>query len=377
MTLQSLLVSKDEQAVAVLTPILTGFGLGVHCCGYADALGRIADQKFDAVIVDYDDPHSAALVLQNAYHASPGNNTVSVALLSDKSKVRSVFGAGANFVLYKPMSEQQAEATLRAATALMKRERRRSFRVPVQIPLQLQVENGTEMEGILLDLSEDGLDLLAAQPLCPAANIRANFCLPESDNEMRIRGEVAWANPNGESGVRFIDLAENLRDVLKAWVLRNAPEVPPEESEPVSECKLSDLSLGACYVETESPFPERSDIVLRLQAEDMEVQAEGLVRVMHPGYGMGIEFASRTAEQREQVGKFLEFLTSRPGTLPRLLITPRALAAADQYDNPPASGAEEPDDPLLLLLRSHESMDQEEFLQALQQQRNSEEVASS
>jgi CheY-like chemotaxis protein len=377
MTLQSLLVSKDEQAAAVLTPILTGFGLGVHCCGYADALGRIADQKFDAVIVDYDDPHSAALVLQNAYHASPGNNTVSVALLSDKSKVRSVFGAGANFVLYKPMSEQQAEATLRAATALMKRERRRSFRVPVQIPLQLQVENGSEMEGILLDLSEDGLDLLAAQPLCPAANIRANFCLPESDNEMRIRGEVAWANPNGESGVRFIDLAENLRDVLKAWVLRNAPEVPPEESEPVSECKLSDLSLGACYVETESPFPERSDIVLRLQAEDMEVQAEGLVRVMHPGYGMGIEFASRTAEQREQVGKFLEFLTSRPGTLPRLLITPRALAAADQYDNPPASGAEEPDDPLLLLLRSHESMDQEEFLQALQQQRNSEEVASS
>jgi CheY-like chemotaxis protein len=377
MTLQSLLVSKDEQAAAVLTPILTGFGLGVHCCGYADALGRIADQKFDAVIVDYDDPHSAALVLQNAYHASPGNNTVSVALLSDKSKVRSVFGAGANFVLYKPMSEQQAEATLRAATALMKRERRRSFRVPVQIPLQLQVENGTEMEGILLDLSEDGLDLLAAQPLCPAANIRAYFCLPESDNEMRIRGEVAWANPNGESGVRFIDLAENLRDVLKAWVLRNAPEVPPEESEPVSECKLSDLSLGACYVETESPFPERSDIVLRLQAEDMEVQAEGLVRVMHPGYGMGIEFASRTAEQREQVGKFLEFLTSRPGTLPRLLITPRALAAADQYDNPPASEAEEPDDPLLLLLRSHESMDQEEFLQALQRQRNSEEVASS
>jgi CheY-like chemotaxis protein len=377
MTLQSLLVSKDEQAVAVLTPILTGFGLGVHCCGYADALGRIADQKFDAVIVDYDDPHSAALVLQNAYHASPRNNTVSVALLSDKSKVRSVFGAGANFVLYKPMSEQQAEATLRAATALMKRERRRSFRVPVQIPLQLQVENGTEMEGILLDLSEDGLDLLAAQPLCPAANIRAYFCLPESDNEMRIRGEVAWANPNGESGVRFIDLAENLRDVLKAWVLRNAPELPPEESEPVSECKLSDLSLGACYVETESPFPERSDIVLRLQAEDMEVQAEGLVRVMHPGYGMGIEFASRTAEQREQVGKFLEFLTSRPGTLPRLLITPRALAAADQYDNPRVSEAEEPDDPLLLLLRGHETMDQEEFLQALQQQRNSEKVASS
>jgi hypothetical protein len=60
-----------------------------------------------------------------------------------------------------------------------------------------------------------------------------------------------------------------------------------------------------------------------------------------------------------------------------LLITPRALAAADEYDDPSPSGTEEPDDPLLELLRSHESMGQEEFLQALREQRNSEEVASS
>jgi len=159
--------------------------------------------------------------------------------------------------------------------------------------------------------------------------------------------------------------------------VKNAPELPPEESEPVSQCKLTDLSLGGCYVETESPFPERSGIVLCLQAEDMEVQAEGMVRVMHPEYGMGIEFASRTAEQRERVGKFLEFLASRPGTLPRLLITPRALTAADEYDGSKAPGTDEPGDPLLELLRTHEALGQEEFLQALRQQRNSEEVASS
>ncbi len=169
MTFQSLLVCKDEQATDVLTSVLAGFGLGVQCCGYPDALCRLTEQKFDAVIVDYDDPHSAALVLQNAYQASAGSNTVTVALLNDKTKVRHVFGAGANFVLYKPISQQQAEASLRAAIALMKRERRRSFRVPVQLAVKLQVENGAEMEGILLDLSEDGLDVLAAQPLCPSA----------------------------------------------------------------------------------------------------------------------------------------------------------------------------------------------------------------
>ncbi len=298
MTFQSLLVCKDEQATDVLTSALAGFGLGVQCCGYPDALCRLTEQKFDAVIVDYDDPHSAALVLQNAYQSSAGGNTVTVALLNDKTKVRHVFGAGANFVLYKPVSQQQAEASLRAAIALMKRERRRSFRVPVQLPVKLRVESGAEMEGILLDLSEDGLDVLAAQPLCPAATVNARFILPDQTTEIDLRGEVAWANPNGESGVRYTDLPDNLRQTLREWVVANAAEFLPEDPEPVSECRLSDLSLGGCYVETESPFPERSGIVLCLKAAGMEVQAEGLVRVMHPEWGLSLPRAQRNSGSR-------------------------------------------------------------------------------
>ncbi|MGH9539305.1 MAG: PilZ domain-containing protein [Terriglobales bacterium] len=377
MTFQSLLVCKDEQATDVLTSVLAGFGLGVQCCGYPDALCRLTEQKFEAVIVDYDDPHSAALVLQNASQASSGNHAVTVALLNDRTKVRHVFGAGANFVLYKPISPQQAEASLRAAIALMKRERRRSFRVPVQLPVRLRVENGAEMEGILLDLSEDGLDVLAAQPLCPAARISARFILPNDGAEIDLKGEVAWANPNGESGVRYTDLPDNLRQTLRQWVVTNAAELLPEDPEPVSECKLTDLSLGGCYVETESPFPERSGVVLCLKAAGLEVQAEGMVRVMHPESGMGLEFASGTEEQREQVGNFINFLSSRPGTVPQLLITPKALTARNEEDYGRAKTSGEPEDLLLDLLNRAGSLSQEEFLQELRQQRNSEEVASS
>jgi CheY-like chemotaxis protein len=377
MTFQSLLVCKDEQTTDVLTSVLAGFGLGVQCCGYPDALCRVTEQKFDAVIVDYDDPHSAALVLQNVYQASGSNNTVTVALLNDKTKVRNVFGAGANFVLYKPISQQQAEGSLRAAIAMMKRERRRSFRVPVQLEVKLKVENGTEMEGILLDLSEDGLDVLAAQPLCPGARISARFTLPEQSSEIEVQGEIAWANPNGESGVRYTDLADNLRQTLREWVVINAAEILPEDPEPVSECKLTDLSLGGCYVETVSPFPERSGVVLCLKAAGMEVQAEGKVRVMHPESGMGLEFASGTEEQREHVGNFINFLTSRPGTVPQLLITPKALAAANDGDYRDGKQSGEPDDLLLDLLNRADSLSQEQFLQELRQQRNSQEVASS
>src|SRR5437660_3473994 len=210
MTLQALLVSKDDETSALLGSVLCEFGLRVQCCSYLDAICRLTEQKFDAVIVDYDDPHSAALVLQNASQAFSGNSSVTVALLNDKTKVRNVFGAGANFVLYKPISVSQAQASLRAATALLKRERRRAFRVPVQVPVEVQVQNGANIEGILLDLSEDGMDVLTAQPLYPSAPIRAHFVLPNTDTQVDPRGEVAWATTNGQSSVRFVHLPEIL-----------------------------------------------------------------------------------------------------------------------------------------------------------------------
>ncbi len=372
MTFRSLLVSKDEEAAAILTPVLSGFGIAVVCCGYPEGVCRVGEEKFDAVIVDFDDPHSAALILKNVQQASAGYRAVTVALLSDKAKVRNVFGAGANFVLYKPISTEQAEAGLRATTALIKRERRRSYRVPVQAPVQVQIENGAQVEGILLDLSEEGLDVLSAQPLYPSATIQTHFTLPDGTTEIRVRGEVAWANPNGQSGVRFIDLSEELRETLKNWVAAHAPDLPPPDPEPVSHCKLTDLSLGACYVETESPFPENSGITLTLKVEDIEVEAEGTVRVMHPGFGMGIAFASRTAEDKARVANFIGFLSGSPGTTPELFVMPRALSVS----RPATTSEEELEDPLLDLLHRHENLSQDEFLQELRNQRNPEEVPS-
>ena len=367
MMFHALLVSKDDDATAVLNTVFSGFGIAAVCCGYPEAICQLTEQKFDAVVVDFDDPHSAALVLQNVHQSSSGNHAVTAALLSDKAKLRNVLGQGAHFVLYKPLALLQAETNLRAAAALIKRERRTSTRVPLQLPIQLKLQDAPEVEGILLDLSETGMDVLAAQPLCPSGRIGARFTLPDGKTELEVRGEITRANPNGESGVRFVDLSDNARATLKAWIAANAPELPPPDIDPVTQCKLTDLSLGGCYVETESPFPERAGIELCLKAEDVDVRLEGRVRVMHPGFGMGIEFASRTAEGRAEVERFIGFLASQPGTLPALLITPLALAATN--DSP---GDEQLNDPLVELLHRHETLSQEEFLQELHRQRSAE-----
>lgn len=374
MTFQALLVSKDEEASAVLNTVLSGFGVTVTACGYPEGICQLTEQKFDAVLVDFDDPHSAELILQNIIQSPTGNRVVTVALLGDKTSVRKVFGKGANFILYKPLTTEQAEAGLRAATALIKRERRSAYRVAVQVPIQLKLQDGPEFEGILLDLSEDGMDVLAAHALCPAASISARFSLPNVQQEIEVRGEIAWANPNGQAGVHFDNASGGHRAAVRAWVAANAPELPPLDPEPVTHCKLTDLSLGGCYVETESPFPENSGISLTLRAEGMEVQVDGSVRVMHPGFGMGIEFPSHTEEERAQVTRFIGFLSSRPGMTPELSITPRALKAAQ--DNFAGPSGEHFEDPLLELLHRHESLSQEEFLGELAKQRGAGEVSA-
>ena len=370
MSFRALLVTKDDQAGEVLTAVLSNFGLSVQCCGYSDAVCLVTEQKFQAVLVDFDDPHSAALVFQNLSSAPFQSHAVTVALLSDKNKVRSAFGTGANFVLYKPISTDQALSTLRAATALIKRERRTAFRVPIQVGVTLRLPaqaGASEIEGILLDLSETGMDVLSSQPLYPLARLDVRFTLPNSPSELQLAGEVAWANPNGESGVRFADLPDPVHAALHGWLAEHVKEVP-DEPDAVPDCKLTDLSLGACYVETASPFPEQTQVVLILRAEGVELRAEGLVRVMHPTRGMGIEFSLRTGEQRRHTEDFIQFLASHPGVQPELAVAPQGLASGPEHVG--ADGSI--DDPLLDLLRNHESFSEEMFLQALRSQRSAE-----
>jgi CheY-like chemotaxis protein len=371
MVLRALLVSEDDGAIAILTSVLSEFAVTADRCAYPTGMFCLPEYKLDALIVDFDHADQATSIVQSIRNLPFPPLIISI--LKDQSGVRNAFAAGANFVLYKPISEDQARASLRSAVGLMKRERRRCFRVAVQVPVQLQLEDGTEKEGIILDLSEDGMDILTANPICPSSRLRAQFTLPGSLDKIELSGIIAWANPNGQSGMRFGEISESLHNKFGEFVDSHAPELPVEDPWQDAECRLTDLSLGACYIDTESPFPEHSVVKLCLAASDMEVCAEGTVHVMHPGVGMGIEFASRTIAQRNEVQSLLNLLTSSPGTLPKLTITPCALFASEDFNNENANAL---DDPLLQLLRNHESFNQEEFLHELQQQRTSQEVVA-
>jgi CheY-like chemotaxis protein len=377
MTLHALLVSTDDSAADVLGRVLPTFGIAMDRSSDPETtITRIQQQKFDALIVDFDHPEMAEAVLRQAQKL--GTEPLSIALVADTAKVREILSGGAHFVLYKPLSEDAAKAGLRAAAALLSRERRRAVRIPVQAPVEITLPDTRKLDGILLDLSETGMDVLTAEPQIPGSLLAVHFKLPDGGLEVGAHGQVAWANPNGQTGVHFVDLTETTATALKTW-LQSVATGTAGDDETVPHCKLTDLSLGGCYVQTDAPFPERALVDLCLRAEAHEVHTEGMVRVAHPGQGMGVEFPSRTAEQRAQVENLINFLRNCPATSLELIISPRALVAdITQFESGEKKADESGDDledPLLELLRRGPSLQQDDFLSELQHQRSPEETS--
>jgi CheY-like chemotaxis protein len=380
MTLLALLVSADDSAAEILSRVLATSGIGLERFSHLPAaIDRLRQQRFDALIVDFEDAKTAQEILEEGRRLHPVRNPLTIALVSVRASAREILSGGAHFVLYKPLSEVKAAAGLRAVTALLTRERRRAYRVPVQAAVELTLPDNRSTEGILLDLSETGMDVLTAEAQAPGALLHFRFRLPDGKLSVQAHGQVAWAKTNGQTGVRFLDVAPFVRAQLQAW-LQAASSIHgagPQESVP--HCRLTDLSLGGCYLETESPFPERALVDLCLRSGDLAVHTEGMVRVVHPGHGMGVEFPSRTSEQRSQVGSLITFLRNYPQTTPEMSVTPQALYAdPSQFASCAEAGmgkeVDELEDPLLELLRLGSTMPQDEFLEALRQQRSGESV---
>src|ERR1700692_2418125 len=82
MTLPALLVSIDDSAAEVLGRVLPTRGMAMDRSSDPETtIARIQQQRFDALIVDFDDPQMAKDVLQQAQKI--GSAPLSVALVAD------------------------------------------------------------------------------------------------------------------------------------------------------------------------------------------------------------------------------------------------------------------------------------------------------
>jgi len=228
MTLESLLLSRDPELVRVVRPTLENLSIDVEICHEARAAADILiSQKFDAVIVDCDDLAGGLEVLQGLRSTPSNKNSVTFAILNGKkTKTQDAFGMGANFVLQKPISTLNASRCFHAALNFMMQERRRYFRHPVRMPIQILLGN-QRVNATSTNLSESGIALLLREALPKGATPRLQFILPETEYKMNLEAEVVWADVTGHAGLRFHNVAKDSQAYLEKWLEERLEEELP------------------------------------------------------------------------------------------------------------------------------------------------------
>jgi DNA-binding response OmpR family regulator/Tfp pilus assembly protein PilZ len=346
MSSRALLISGDSATLQVLGQVLTEMDLTIEPCSDAGAAVRkFTAQRFEVVVIDTPEVPSAQELLHALRRSNASQNSLAICVLDVQTNVRAVFAAGANLILYRPVVPERARASIRAAGHLIRREKRRAPRLPVHADATISYPAVESAAATLVDLSEDGLAIQCERQLPAKSKIYFRFALPGQMKWIQLSGETVWQDSTGRAGIRFIDVPQTARRFLKDWLssrsslqeskvrvdlpvgrpgpLPSSPndrrvesrhacqlgaEVYRSGSDVPNRCTLTDISSGGCYVETTSPFETGANVDIVIKTHDFRFKSRGVVQVVNRGFGMGVEFATQTSEQREQVQQLIKIV---------------------------------------------------------------------
>jgi CheY-like chemotaxis protein len=235
MTLDSLLLSQDPELVRVIRPTLEKLSIDVEICHEARAGADILiSDKYDAVIVDCDDLSGGLALLQGLRNTPSNKNSVAFAILNGKrTTTKEAFEFGANFVLQKPISALNASRCFHAALNFMVKERRRYFRHPLTMPVQIVLGNQV-VKATSTNISESGIAIVLREALPKGATPLLQFSLPESTRKLELEAEVVWADFKGRAGLRFHNVSTDSQDVLERWLDERLEEEIPGAKEKIA-----------------------------------------------------------------------------------------------------------------------------------------------
>ena len=204
------MVCADEAAVQELRRVLEELEIQVELC--ADpvrAAVRLAQERFDLIILDCKKQSDALGLLQESRSSRVNGTSLAVVVVEGQEAVREMFALGVNFVLYKPVSHERALSTLRAAQAVLFRDKRRKARAAVHTHATIDYAGGEQTRATLVDLAEDGMAVNFGKRLPPTCKVYFQFQLPGQTATVRLSGVVMWQDWNGRAGVQFVDVPKN------------------------------------------------------------------------------------------------------------------------------------------------------------------------
>ena len=273
MTLTTLLVCADEAAVDVLRRVLQELGMKVELCTDAvRAAVRLAQERFDLIVLDCKTQRDTTSLLLESRSSRLNDSTLAVVVVEGQESIREMFSLGVNFVVYKPVAYERALSSLRAAQAVLQRDKRYKARAAVHTQATVEYAGGEQVRATLVDLAEDGMAVNFGKKLPPTCRVYFQFQLPGQKSTVRLSGQVVWQDWNGRAGVQFVDVPQTSRRIVSEWLQKNLDDASSRElaSEAMSvepSMKPSGAPVAAGPTEKQDGKVREREAVARLRSE--------------------------------------------------------------------------------------------------------------
>ncbi len=272
---------------------------------------------------------------------------------------------------------------------------RRSTRLPLEIPVLVTSLNGavpfSESCNTTL-VNAHGCGLIVSRALPCGIHVRLEIVSAKRHTTARV-AEVVPLGGDPETWLVGLDLdvPGNFWGIEYApsdWKMEDAPlpaaeglrtDPGPSAAKPAAARRwcLTDISAGACYLETSTPFPAETPVLVSVRTLDTECLLDGVVCVSHAQKGMGVEFTGAPARDRrakieELIGRLID-----TREVPRIFVGRKEGGKevwkkgrhAPPNSAPGAALDEVSPDPLLELVRKGASLTAERFFNDLRTQR--------
>jgi CheY-like chemotaxis protein len=220
-----LIVCRDARCHTILGSVLHDFnGTGVTAADAIAALAYVTRRKLDGIFIDMRIDGSLNLI-GNIRRGSSNRFAVIFSYAGEHEDASRLLNAGANFVVHKPLDPSEIAAVLETASRMMALERQRYLRHPLELPVILKTAAG-EQQAVTSNISRGGMAVRGIQSLAPGSAIHFVLELPIG-KPIRGRGEVAWSNTDGQMGIRFYLVGEEVKTALWQWMeQRSRPGSP-------------------------------------------------------------------------------------------------------------------------------------------------------
>jgi CheY-like chemotaxis protein len=206
--MKALLVTHDPPMVELLRELFAEISIIVQgCTDEAAAAEILSHSKLDALVLDLDNV-SASDPLVKSLRDSPSNkNATLFAAATYGAAKEKAFEHGTSFIFERPFKYAQ-----------MLRERRKYFRLAVELNVSIIQSSGEEMLCKTTNLSQNGMAVITPSPLKHGETVKLNFQVPGAKLVLSADGSVVWDDKHGKAGINFQCASADDQNRFAAWL---------------------------------------------------------------------------------------------------------------------------------------------------------------